>query len=101
VSLDWSTAGGGSGEWAMGAVSLKPTSNSAPILDNSKSPSLSAINEDAGPPSGAAGTLVSALVDFASPSGQVDNVIDPDSGASLGIAVTAADTTNGTWYYST
>ena len=47
------------------------------------------------------GTLVSSLVDFASPAGQVDNVSEVDSGALLGIAVTAADTTNGSWYYST
>ena len=41
------------------------------------------------------GTLVSNLVDFAVPDGQVDNVSDVDSGALLGIAVTAADTANG------
>ena len=65
-----------------------------------QTPALTAISEDAGAPSGAVGTLVSALVDFASPAGQVDNVTDPDAGALLGIAVTAADTTNGSWYYS-
>jgi hypothetical protein len=75
--------------------------NDAPVLDNTKSPTLTAQNEDCGAPSGAVGTLVSSLVDFASPSGQVDNVTDADSGALLGIAVTAADATNGTWYYST
>jgi hypothetical protein len=75
--------------------------NSAPVLDNTKSPMLTAINEDAGAPSGAVGTLVSQLVDFASPSGQVDNITDPDAGALVGIAITAADTTNGTWWYST
>jgi len=47
------------------------------------------------------GTLVSNLVDFASPAGQVDNVTDPDVGALLGIAVKAADTANGSWWYST
>ena len=47
------------------------------------------------------GTLVSSLVDFASPAGQVDNVTDVDAAALLGIAVTAADTANGTWFYST
>ena len=46
------------------------------------------------------GTLVSALVDFAVPAGQVDNVTDSDAGAKLGIAVTAANTTNGSWWYS-
>ncbi|MBK5283669.1 MAG: DUF4347 domain-containing protein, partial [Nitrospiraceae bacterium] len=75
--------------------------NTAPVLDAARSPVLTAINEDAGAPSGAVGTLVSSLVDFASPAGQVDNVTDGDSGALLGIAVTAADTTNGTWFYST
>ena len=40
------------------------------------------------------------LVDFATPAGQVDNVTDVDAGALMGIAVTAADTTNGTWFYS-
>jgi hypothetical protein len=47
--------------------------------------------EDAGARRGAVGTLVSSLVDFASPSGRVDNVTDVDSGAVLGIAVTASD----------
>ena len=75
-------------------------SNTAPVLDPAKSPALNAQNEDAGAPVGAVGTLVSALVDFASPSGQVDNVTDLDAGALLGIAVTAADTANGSWYGS-
>ncbi|MBK7238075.1 MAG: tandem-95 repeat protein [Sterolibacteriaceae bacterium] len=75
--------------------------NAAPSLDAGKSPVLSAIGEDAAAPVGAVGTLVSALVDFATPSGQVDNVTDVDAGALLGIAVTAADTGNGSWYYST
>jgi hypothetical protein len=65
--------------------------NDAPILLFSKSPILDAVNEDPGPPSGAVGTLVSNLVDFSVPAGQVDNVIDVDSGAVLGIAVIAVD----------
>jgi Domain of unknown function (DUF4347)/Bacterial cadherin-like domain/Bacterial Ig domain len=75
--------------------------NNAPTLDATKAPLLDAVNEDAAAPSGAVGTLVSSLVDFASPAGQVDNVSDPDVGAKLGIAVTGADTANGTWWYST
>ena len=75
--------------------------NDAPVLDATKTPVLATINEDAGAPVGAVGTLVSSLVDFASPAGQVDNVTDADSGALLGIAVTAADATNGAWWYST
>ncbi|HVS22894.1 MAG TPA: cadherin-like domain-containing protein, partial [Gammaproteobacteria bacterium] len=71
------------------------------VLDVTKSPALGAINVGAGAPVGAVGTLVSSLVDLAVPSGQVDNVTDADSGAVLGIAVTAANSTNGTWWYST
>jgi len=75
--------------------------NDAPVLDTSKSPALDPIAEDAAAPAGAVGTLVSALVDFADPAGELDNVTDPDTGAQLGIAIIAADSTNGTWYYST
>ncbi len=74
--------------------------NTAPVLSAAASPVLSSVNEDAGAPVGAVGTLVSALVDLAVPSGQVDNVTDPDAGALLGIAITAADATNGVWHYS-
>ena len=75
--------------------------NDAPVLDASKTPVLATINEDDGAPVGAVGTLVSSLVDFVSPAGQVDNVTDADSGPLLGIAITAADATNGSWWYST
>ncbi|MCA9060270.1 MAG: hypothetical protein KDA85_17295, partial [Planctomycetaceae bacterium] len=93
--------GGGSyGDTSEFAQNATITVNTAPVLDNSKNPALTAQNEDAGAPSGAVGTLVSALVDFASPTGQVDNVTDSDGGALLGIAITAADTTNGVWYYT-
>jgi hypothetical protein len=74
--------------------------NTAPVLDTTRSPALAAIGEDAAAPVGAVGTLVSALVDFALPAGQVDNVTDPDPGALLGIAVTGADA-NGSWFFST
>src|SRR3990170_5922776 len=81
------------GELAMAA-------NHAPVLNASKSPVLAPESQNAGAPSGAVGTLVSALVDFAVPAGQVDNVTDSDAGAKLGIAVTAANTSNGSWWYS-
>nr|WP_161501651.1 DUF4347 domain-containing protein [Rhodopirellula sp. SM50] len=74
--------------------------NDAPVLDSSESPILDGQYEDAPAPVGAVGTLITSLVDFASPSGQVDNISDVDIGALLGIAVTAADTTNGSWFYS-
>lgn len=73
--------------------------NDAPVLDASKSPALSSVTAGTSAPSGAVGTLISSLVDFASPSGQVDNVTDIDSGASLGIAVISKDS-NLTCYYS-
>ncbi|MCA9061772.1 MAG: DUF4347 domain-containing protein, partial [Planctomycetaceae bacterium] len=89
-------------QWNIGAISIHAgASNSAPVLNAARTPVLTAQNEDSGVPSGAVGTLVSNLVDFATPSGQVDNVTDADSGALLGIAITAADTTNGSWWYST
>jgi VCBS repeat-containing protein len=74
--------------------------NDAPVLDASKSPVLATIVQDAPAPVGAVGTLVSSLVDFASPSGQVDNVTDPDAGAVLGVAVTGSSA-NGTLWYTT
>lgn len=74
--------------------------NDAPVLDISKSPSLSSIAQGAGVPIGAVGTLISSIVDFASPAGQVDNVSDSDSGALLGIAVTGVDTGNFICYFS-
>jgi hypothetical protein len=63
----------------------------APVLDATKNPALSAVDEDAPAPSGAVGTLVSSLVDFATSAGGIDNVSDGDVGALLGIAVTAVD----------
>ena len=59
------------------------------MLDSSKTPVLPAVNEDAVAPVGAVGSLVSSLVDYASPSGQVDNVTDPE-GDPLGIAITVS-----------
>ena len=93
-----------------GGVDLDPTPNTitinvtpvndAPVLDPSKSPVLNDELQDSGAPIGAVGTLVSSLVDFAVPPGQVDNVTDVDSGALLGIAVVDADVTNGSWFFS-
>ncbi|KRR21582.1 DUF5801 repeats-in-toxin domain-containing protein [Bradyrhizobium retamae] len=73
--------------------------NGAPILDATDSPVNAAVNEDAPAPSGAVGTLVSALLDTAA-GGGFDNVTDAD-GPGLGIAITATNSANGTWYYST
>jgi len=76
--------------------------NDAPVLDSTKDKdgntavlSLTAIDEDAGAPSGVVGTLISDLVALSS-----GNVTDVDSGAVTGVALTAALTTNGSWYYT-
>ncbi len=74
--------------------------NTAPVLNTAPSVLMSAVLEDAGAPVGAVGTLVSALVDLTPPAGGLDNVTDPDAGALTGVAVVAADATNGTWFYS-
>lgn len=89
------------GGWAISSNAALTVIQTAPTLDPTKHPILTPESANAGNPPGATGTLVSQLVDFATPSGQVDNVIDPDAGALLGIAVTAADTTQGNWWYST
>jgi hypothetical protein len=82
-------------------VSLSVLSiNDAPVLDASKSPVLLPIGKNSPLPVGAVGTSVSSLVDYLSPPGQLDNVVDPDASALLGIAVVAASATNGIWYYS-
>ncbi|MEZ6122861.1 MAG: hypothetical protein R3C49_06750 [Planctomycetaceae bacterium] len=110
VQIDWTFDDGGNTVQTQGGAALQATGsttvnitavNDAPVLDDTATPVLGAVNEDAGAPSGAVGTLVSNLVDFATPAGQVDNVTDADSGALLGIAITAANTTNGTVWYST
>src|SRR6185503_2462228 len=62
--------------------------NDAPLLAGANN--LTTINEDDTTNSG---TLVSSLIP-----GQISDV---DSGAAIGIAVTAVDNTNGTWQYST
>ncbi len=76
-----------------------PQSNRAPRLDPAVSPALSAVVEDAGAPVGAVGTLVSSLIDFAAPAGQLDNVTDVNVPAQTGIAITAIEP-GGTLYYS-
>ncbi|MEI7970528.1 MAG: cadherin-like domain-containing protein, partial [Betaproteobacteria bacterium] len=99
TSADISAVIGGTGKWSAATVPLGTsitTVNDAPTLDASKSPALAAVSEDAPAPTGlgAVGTLVSTLVGS-------DNVTDPDASALTGIAITDADATNGTWWYST
>ncbi|WP_170923320.1 FG-GAP-like repeat-containing protein [Fulvimarina manganoxydans] len=71
--------------------------NDAPILDASKSPTLSAEAVNATEaPSGPVGTLVSQLIALDDP---LSNVTDADVGAMTGIALTATSGA-GSWYYS-
>ncbi|WP_369408046.1 VCBS domain-containing protein [Kordiimonas gwangyangensis] len=67
--------------------------NDAPVLDNTQSPTLTAIDEDVLDASNT-GTTVSDMVVDAS-------ITDADGSAVEAIAVTAVDETNGTWQYST
>ena len=64
--------------------------NEAPVLADTAL--ALTVAEDAGAPSGAVGSPVSALT---------GGITDVDSGASKGIAVTGTNETNGTWYYTT
>ena len=73
---------------------LAVLTNTAPVLDPSKHPAMADVYEDPGSPSGAVGTLVSQLVTSA-------NVTDPDTNALLGIAITASDSSHGSWSFST
>ena len=68
--------------------------NDAPVLDATGSPSLSAINED---DTTSAGTLITSLIS----SGGSGYISDVDAGALQGLAITAADTTSGSWQYTT
>ncbi len=73
--------------------------NDAPVLNAAATPAGNAVAEDSGAPVGAVGTLVSQLIDLNPPVGGLDNVIDIDDTVT-GIAVIAADTANGSWFYS-
>jgi Ca2+-binding RTX toxin-like protein len=59
------------------------------------------VDENAGAPVGAVGTLVSSLIDPNPPAAGLNNVNDADNGALTGIALTGTDSTHGVWWYST
>ncbi|MEG4085116.1 DUF4347 domain-containing protein, partial [Microcoleus sp. POL10_C6] len=73
---------------------LNPTT--APTLTDTVV-TLNNIPEDSGTPTGAVGTLISSIAAIGT--GQ-NNITDADAGAVAGVAITAANTTNGTWYYT-
>jgi VCBS repeat-containing protein len=74
--------------------------NDAPVLSAAATPVLTSVNEDAGAPVGAVGTLVSSLVNLNPPAGDLDNVSDADNGSVTGIALTSVNAANGSWWYS-
>ncbi|HIK09737.1 MAG TPA: DUF4347 domain-containing protein [Oscillatoriaceae cyanobacterium M33_DOE_052] len=69
--------------------------NDAPVLDNSASMSLTAIDEDVADASNT-GTTVADIITSAGG----DRITDVDAGAVEGIAVIGVNNTNGTWQYS-
>lgn len=73
--------------------------NDAPIL-NDTVVSLASLKVNSGTPSGAVGTPISQIADLVGGSGQ-NNISDQDAGSRQGIAITAANTANGSWFYST
>ncbi|RMB11894.1 DUF4347 domain-containing protein [Eilatimonas milleporae] len=118
VQLDWSFSDGNSGNAQgtgdnpgtdSGSVTVSITGvNDAPALDNTQSPTLTGISEDAGDDDGSGadgdddatnnanngGTSIATLV--------VDgSITDADGSAVEAIAVVAVDNTNGVWQYST
>ncbi|EMI57701.1 LamG-like jellyroll fold domain-containing protein, partial [Rhodopirellula sallentina] len=79
-----------------GVSTISVTSvNDAPVLDNSADLSLTTQSEDAGAPVGAVGTVITDLVSIGG------NVTDVDDSPQTGIAITAADASYGTWWYTT
>jgi len=76
-------------------------SNDAPVLNAAATPNLASVNEDAGAPVGAVGSLVSSLVDLNPPAAGLNNVTDADSNAQTGLALTGTNSANGTWWYTT
>ncbi len=82
------------------SVTLTGT-NDAPVLNAAAAPALGAVSEDALAPTGAVGTLVSSLIDLNPTAGPLDNATDADTGAVTGIAITATNSGNGNWFYST
>jgi len=73
--------------------------NDAPVLLDTVV-NLASTRLNAGAPIGTVGTLISQIADLTGGSGQ-NNIVDPDAGSVQGIAITAANTSNGTWFYST
>ncbi|GKS68322.1 hypothetical protein W03_03260 [Nitrosomonas sp. PY1] len=77
------------GAGATMSIDITPINDAPGLTDTALSLT---VPEDAGPPSGAVGSLVSAWT---------GGITDVDSGAAKGLAITGSNETNGTWYYTT
>ncbi|MCB8781699.1 beta strand repeat-containing protein [Planktothrix agardhii] len=67
--------------------------NTAPVLADTVV-TLTPILEDADVPTGAVGNLISSIAAIGT------NITDSDTGAVAGVAITGADITNGSWFYT-
>jgi MYXO-CTERM domain-containing protein len=74
--------------------------NVAPVLDDTRLPTLPFVNEDPGAPVGAVGVPVQTIVDAAHLPTGLDNVQDADNPAYIGLALTGADSASGSWFYT-
>ncbi|KAA3654257.1 MAG: DUF4347 domain-containing protein [Proteobacteria bacterium] len=72
--------------------------NDAPVLADT--PLSFSVVQGAPGPVGAVGVRITTLVSLAGSGSGPQNVSDDDNGAVAGIAITTADTTHGTWYFS-
>jgi len=83
------------------SVSIAGT-NDAPVLNNAVVPQLADETEDAPAPTNGVttGTLVSSLIDFATPAGGNDNVTDVDDNAVTGMAITGINGGAGSLWFS-
>ncbi|MDY6902320.1 MAG: DUF4347 domain-containing protein [Cyanobacteriota bacterium] len=72
---------------------IPTSSNRAPVLAETPI-NLNSVNQNSDAPSGTVGTLISSLVDLNS------NVTDANNNTVTGIAITSANTDNGSWWYS-
>ncbi|MEO1520733.1 MAG: cadherin-like domain-containing protein, partial [Cyanobacteria bacterium J06633_2] len=87
--------GAGGARTTTGTVIINLFSqNDAPTLDNTGTLDPVAVDEDAAAPSG------QTVADIIASSSVIDLITDVDTNAAEGIAITAADTTNGTWEFS-
>jgi len=77
-----------------GPITVTVLVNDSPALDNTGTPTLNAQNQN---DSASTGTLISAIITNLGGT----KITDPNAAASQGIAITALDTANGTWQYTT